>query len=615
MLLFPIVVILTAVTLGTALAFTPRGARHMGPVRTFALMAALSVVVLHLLPEAMEVLGGWALAAMFVGVAAPSSVERIGRFWWRHKEASGEQTRGIVALEVGYAGLLVHRMGDGLSIGAYSGALRGGVHVDVVLAVAAHIVPVTTVFVLAFLAARGKVHAILRGAGLAASGTLGVCASALLPTDSTVANIEYWVAAFVAGVLVDVVLEDLHADPPTDTLGRGLDFAAAVAGIAVSVVGALAHDDIAASGRLLDTLVNLTLQTAPMLLLGLSIAAALQAFGPGLPDLRGTRRFAPMRLTGRGKTLEQAIRGAVLGAPLPSCSCAVLPVSRALYARGATPALVVAFLLATPELGIETLTLTARFLGWRYAALRIAAALVAAIITALVVAQFTRSESHDDAVHSDATPATKTDGGSLARFLRALEELLFHVGAWTAVGLVAAAFIGALLPPASFERLRSNGLDVLVMSVISIPSYVCASSATPLGAVLLAKGFSPGAVLVGLLLGPTMNFTTLAFLGRGYGWRAAAAGIVTLVSVSWGLAALVNAFLPDLSIVAEQQVSTHDHGPIALISAAVLVALLLRGVWRAGTRHWLSAMLPTDAAAKRDHGPPLHGAPAHLHAH
>ena len=80
----------------------------------------------------------------------------------------------------------------------------------------------------------------------------------------------------------------------------------------------------------------------------------------------------------------------------------------------------------------------------------------------------------------------------------------------------------ATLTQDALVSMAGSGADIFVVTLLAVPSYVCASSATPLAAVLLAKGISPGAVLCGLLLGPATNLATLAWLRRAYGPRATA---------------------------------------------------------------------------------------------
>src|SRR6478736_8305772 len=63
------------------------------------------------------------------------------------------------------------------------------------------------------------------------------------------------------------------------------------------------------------------------------------------------------RLVGTGK-LKSVLWGSVLGAPLPLCSCGVLPTALGLRKQGATPGATVAFLVATPETGVDSISLT-----------------------------------------------------------------------------------------------------------------------------------------------------------------------------------------------------------------------------------------------------------------
>src|SRR5246500_1629083 len=63
------------------------------------------------------------------------------------------------------------------------------------------------------------------------------------------------------------------------------------------------------------------------------------------------------RLIGTGK-VRSVLWGSVLGAPLPLCSCGVLPTALGLRKQGATPGATVAFLVATPETGADSISLT-----------------------------------------------------------------------------------------------------------------------------------------------------------------------------------------------------------------------------------------------------------------
>lgn len=300
-------------------------------------------------------------------------------------------------------------------------------------------------------------------------------------------------------------------------------------------------------------------------------------------------------------------RGALMGAARPLSSSRVLSLSAALKDRGAGPALILAFLFATPELGIETLVLSVHFLGWEFAGWRLLTAISLAFFASLMVtAVATRAPQEASAL--DGSLSTGSGQGSWgARAVRAFDELFHHVGAWMILGIVGAALLEVALPESAFDEVNGWFAQFAVISLIAVPSYVCAPAATPLAAVLLAKGLSPGAVLVGLLLGPVTNVATMTFLRHWFGMKAAVLGAVTVVSLSWACGLILDTFWagPLLSP------ATHDepeHGVVFQVAALVSGILLLRAVFSSGVRGFLSTL-------EGDHGHGGEGHGAHGNAH
>jgi uncharacterized membrane protein YraQ (UPF0718 family) len=286
---------------------------------------------------------------------------------------------------------------------------------------------------------------------------------------------------------------------------------------------------------------------------------------------------------------------------LPICACGVLPLAQSLKNRGAGPALVVAFLLATPELGVESFFLSVRFLGWPFAAVRLATAVAVAIAAALMASWALGRRDSSEADHAMLT-ADEGEGSVVARTLRHFDELLYHVGPFTVVGLIVAAYVQATLPAGAATELARSGLDILVVSAVAMPSYVCAASATPLAAVLLAKGFSPGAVLAGLLLGPATNVATIGFLRAAFGARAAFVTLGGLILGVWSCAVLVNAVGLPATVPATLATESHEHSWFGVASTALLGAMVLRAVWRSGLRGWLASLGEALGSHDHDHG-------------
>lgn len=150
-MVWAICITLVSVGAGTLLAILPRrNDGWMGPARTFALTAALAIVLMHLMPESLHAIGGWGFLGFLGGLLAPGLLERLGALLWSARPDAKRSNRDL-ALEAGYAGLLLHRVGDGVGLGAFTGELQlspgsGGV----IAALAAHAVPVVAIVVLTF---------------------------------------------------------------------------------------------------------------------------------------------------------------------------------------------------------------------------------------------------------------------------------------------------------------------------------------------------------------------------------------------------------------------------------------------------------------------------------
>jgi hypothetical protein len=166
---------------------------------------------------------------------------------------------------------------------------------------------------------------------------LGVVLSSRPAFGELLGQAEAVSKATLAGVLLHVLAHGAEAPGPRGLRARLIDLAATGAGAVVPLallhLGAAGHPAHAAghpaspAGLAFgDALLELILESAPSLLLGLGLGALLQAVELKLP----ASWFA-------GGRLAQALRGALVGAPLPICACGILPVSEGLWRRGAGP--------------------------------------------------------------------------------------------------------------------------------------------------------------------------------------------------------------------------------------------------------------------------------------
>jgi HflK protein len=312
-------------------------------------------------------------------------------------------------------------------------------------------------------------------------------------------------------------------------------------------------------------------QASVFLLFGFLIAGVLAVV---VPEKTLARLF-------RAGKLKSVLWASTIGAPLPLCSCGVVPAALGLRRQGATPGATVAFLIATPETGADSISLTYALMDPITTVARPIAAVFTAITAGLCTNLFgtpktpkhgetqvppSSGETESQAAHYHdlnsgdhhehhhaADPASgpqaeqgliAADGAGVWHAVKrihqyAFRQLLDDTGYWIVLGIVLSAVVAAALPPAFFERYLDNELaSMLVMLLIGIPIYVCASEATPLAAALVMKGLNPGAALVFLLAGPATNIGSMVLLLKFLGARVMAIylGSIAVVALLAGFA-------------------------------------------------------------------------------
>jgi uncharacterized membrane protein YraQ (UPF0718 family) len=309
-----------------------------------------------------------------------------------------------------------------------------------------------------------------------------------------------------------------------------------------------------------------------------------------------------------------ALRGTLFGLPLPVSACGVLPMTQQLLALGVPAASVLAFAIATPELGLDSAFLSVRLLGPAATCARLAGSVALSLGGAWIGASLARGRPSPAAHGCRDVRAPRPVPGLGAWLEESFGSLLDHTGAWLALGLLAAAVAEAALGSTLLTGL-SAPWDVLLASVLALPLYVSAQGATPFAAVLLHKGASLGAVLAFLWVGPATSLALLGLLRRNLGLVAALgfAAANALLAALLGLCAnrwLTGAGVPEVHALLE-----HAHAPWEWAATALLATSMLASLLRRGPRAWLATLSP-DPHAHFDHtatSPPPPAAEHHAH--
>lgn len=321
-------------------------------------------------------------------------------------------------------------------------------------------------------------------------------------------------------------------------------------------------------------------EMSPYILLGFLIAGVMHAFVP--------QHLFARHLSGNG--LSAVVKSALLGVPLPLCSCGVLPTAIAMRRNGASRAAATSFLVATPQTGVDSIAATYSLMGPAFAVIRPVAALATAVAGGVAVGKTERQDVSASDASACSVAADERPGGFGARCLAALRygfvDLVGSIGLWLVAGLLVAALITVYVPADFFAVLGSNPLfSMLAVLVIAIPMYVCATGSIPIAMSLVMKGLSPGTALVLLMAGPAANFASFTLISREMGRKAAVVYLLSIVvgAVAFGL--LIDYLLPArwfaLSpLHAACHGGTAAPGIFPTICAALLTVLLCVALFR-----------------------------------
>lgn len=320
---------------------------------------------------------------------------------------------------------------------------------------------------------------------------------------------------------------------------------------------------IASMIALADAFWQILLELAPSLLLGLAIAGLVHAYLPTGFIHRGLSRPG----------LASVLRASLVGVPLPLCSCGVIPTALGLRNEGASKGATTAFMISTPQTGVDSVLVSAAFLGWPFALFKLVAAFVTGIMGGVLVNRLTDPDPDKD-------PAPNTSGetgrarGLVEAMRYAVDDLLGAIDLWILAGVALAALITVLLPADYFaSQSWSQGLwGMLVVLAIALPLYVCTTGSVPIAASLIASGLPAGSALVFLMAGPATNLATFGAVYRTLGGRVLAIYLGTVVAMSILLGLSFDWLLqaPGTTLVHH-----HEAGPDWLGGVSALVLLVL----------------------------------------
>lgn len=354
--------------------------------------------------------------------------------------------------------------------------------------------------------------------------------------------------------------------------GEGLGNLLAL-GVVGLMLGHLDAEEHLEAFILINQIYQLFIISSPALILGFTFAGLFNLFSNRLP----------LNWLNRGNRVSQSAKGMVFGLPLPICSCGVLPIYRTLVKKGMAPSVAIAFLIATPELGIDAVLISLPLLGFELTFYRVWAAVVFAILLAIFLGSKLK-EPENEIEAEDTKKKSFWEDLTLNKTKQSLSyaftDLFDSIMPWIVFGLLLAGFTEVILNDFSLSSL--GYLDVLIASIVGIFFYVCATGATPFVAILVANGLSAGAAVAFLLTGPATNVSTFGVLSQLHSKKFA-----IIFAISAGLLAIaigysLNIFF-DIQTINPDYFCNHQHfkfwhyGSAILLTGLLIISVLRNG--------------------------------------
>ena len=552
----------------------------------FVVVMISGIVVLEVVPEILASQPVWGIALLIVGLMGPTYLE--------HQFHRFARQVHWVALYLAMLGLLIHAFIDGVVLSEITGSVFSSdslLGVGVVL----HRIPVGLTIWMLFLPRLGRWKAslilVLLGVGTVGGFTFEMFMGVWQEREALILF-----QALAAGSILHVVIHrphEYHQTKMQEESSRLLRYGEGIGNVVGLVVLFLiamltgivepsnveaghAHHHSHGFGEMGHILLGMAIESAPALLLAYLAGGLVYTLLPA----------TSIRWMKKGPPLVRSVKGVTVGLPLPICTCGVLPLYQSLIKRGAPPTAAMAFLIATPELGLDAILISIPLLGGDMTVVRLVAAGFIALFVGWVVGTFversgaTNGISHQAEAETQAIPlADRIKKGLRHGF----GPLVDDTAPWIIVGLLIAALANPLLQSGWLQGLP-GGTEVAFFALLGLPIYVCASGATPIVAVLLINSVSPGAALAFLLTGPATNVSTFGILSRVHNRKTAILFGVLTTAVAVLLGYLVNMGLPYIDVLSASDFEGEEVDVWQVIALIALIIVFLMSLVRRGAR-------------------------------
>jgi len=285
-----------------------------------------------------------------------------------------------------------------------------------------------------------------------------------------------------------------------------------------------------------QALFSLSNAMAPYILFGLLFAGVLHVY---VPESLVTKHLGD-------DNISSVIKATIFGIPLPVCSCGVIPLASSIKKSGASKGATLSFLISTPITGIDSILATYGMFGWIFTLYRALTSMIIALFAGVLTNILDDEKDQEDKIDlekesccsSQSCCSSEKKSKIKSIFEYAFVTLLGDIASALFWGLIVGALITVLMPDDLSALLNEyHFVSYILVLIIAIPMYVCATASLPIAASLMLSGVSAGAAFVFLSAGPATNTVTITVVKKMLGDKALYIylGVISVGSILFGL--------------------------------------------------------------------------------
>jgi len=255
------------------------------------------------------------------------------------------------------------------------------------------------------------------------------------------------------------------------------------------------------SNQFIHEFTHLLIIILPYFIVGISVGAILES----------TTNFDFIyKLLGKGR--RSIIFASLLGAILPGCACATMPMAEGLLRKGAKLSTTCAFILTSPLLAPQTIILTYALLGPSFTIARIIAAIGGGIGIGLI-AYSLESKAIIKLPEIPTSNSCCNPTQIKPTFISSFMSIGKKLGSYFLIGLAIATALTISIPTDMIPNTIGNHpiLSYVIATFIGIPIYICEGEEIPITYSLLTLGLAQGPSFTFLLGAVGTCIPTLLF--------------------------------------------------------------------------------------------------------